>query len=433
MNYEEAIEFIHSTYKFGSRLGMRNITKLMELLGNPQNCFKIIHVAGTNGKGSTCNLIHDVLMESGYKTGLFISPYLEEFTERIQINKQQIDKDSLARITELVKDKVNIMISEGYDHPTEFEVVTAIGFKYFHEQLVLDVGLGGRFDATNVVKKPLVSVITSISYDHMEQLGDTLEKIAFEKAGIIKEDSSVVIYPQAHNITNVIKDAAKEKRAKVYEADKYNIEKTKADITGQRFKYLKRDVFELPELKINLLGEHQLLNALTALSALELIKKQGYNISSKSIVNGFSNCKFPGRFEILNRNPMIIIDGGHNIDGIRSFTNTFKEYLKDNATFFFGILKDKNPEEALQLLLPLAKEIYTLTPLSPRALKAAELAELIKKHSNIKVTPLENYEDIIPVIKNASKNEIIAFSGSLYMIGNVRTLLRNNGFANNIK
>jgi len=130
---------------------------------------------------------------------------------------------------------------------------------------------------------------------------------------------------------------------------------------------------------------------------------------------------------------MIIIDGGHNIDGIRSFTNTFKEYLKDNATFFFGILKDKNPEEALQLLLPLAKEIYTLTPLSPRALKAAELAELIKKHSNIKVTPLENYEDIIPVIKNASKNEIIAFSGSLYMIGNVRTLLRNNGFANNIK
>ncbi|HBC32371.1 MAG TPA: bifunctional folylpolyglutamate synthase/dihydrofolate synthase [Clostridiales bacterium] len=437
MNYEEAIEFIHSTYKFGSRLGMRNITKLMELLGNPQNCFKIIHVAGTNGKGSTCNLIHDVLMESGYKTGLFISPYLEEFTERIQINKQQIDKDSLARITELVKDKVNIMISEGYDHPTEFEVVTAIGFKYFQEKnielLVLEVGLGGRFDATNVVKKPLVSVITSISYDHMEQLGDTLEKIAFEKAGIIKEDSSVVIYPQAHNITNVIKDAAKEKRAKVYEADKYNIEKTKADITGQRFKYLKRDVFELPELKINLLGEHQLLNALTALSALELIKKQGYNISSKSIVNGFSNCKFPGRFEILNRNPMIIIDGGHNIDGIRSFTNTFKEYLKDNATFFFGILKDKNPEEALQLLLPLAKEIYTLTPLSPRALKAAELAELIKKHSNIKVTPLENYEDIIPVIKNASKNEIIAFSGSLYMIGNVRTLLRNNGFANNIK
>ncbi|MDD4436843.1 MAG: bifunctional folylpolyglutamate synthase/dihydrofolate synthase [Tissierellia bacterium] len=437
MNYEEAIEFIHSTYKFGSRLGMRNITKLMELLGNPQNCFKIIHVAGTNGKGSTCNLIHDVLMESGYKTGLFISPYLEEFTERIQINKKQIDKDSLARITELVKDKVNIMISEGYDHPTEFEVVTAIGFKYFQEKnielLVLEVGLGGRFDATNVVKKPLVSVITSISYDHMEQLGDTLEKIAFEKAGIIKEDSSVVIYPQAHNITNVIKNAAKEKRAKVYEVNKSDIEKISSDITGQWFKYLKRDVFELPELKINLLGEHQLLNALTALSALELIKKQGYNISSKSIVNGFSNCKFPGRFEILNRNPMIIIDGGHNIDGIRSFTNTFKEYLKDNATFFFGILKDKNPEEALQLLLPLAKEIYTLTPLSPRALKAAELAELIKKHSNIKVTPLENYEDIIPVIKNASKNEIIAFSGSLYMIGNVRTLLRNNGFANNIK
>lgn len=436
MNYDEALQFIHSTYKFGSKLGLERIKRLMELLDNPQDCFKIIHVAGTNGKGSTCNLIHDVLMDSGYKTGLFISPYLEEFTERIQINKQKIDKDSLARITELVKDKINTMVSEGYDHPTEFELVSAIGFKYFQEQnidfLVLEVGMGGRFDATNVIKKPLLSVITSISYDHTEQLGNTLEKIAFEKAGIIKENSSVLIYPQAPNITNVIKDVAKEKNAKVYEADKNNIVKTKSDITGQWFKYLKRDVFELPELKINLLGEHQLLNALTALSALEIIKDKGYNISPKSVENGFSNCKHPGRFEIININPYVILDGGHNIDGIRSFTNTLKEYFKDKVTFYFGILKDKSPEEALQLILPLAKEIYTLTPLSPRALNAAELAGLIKKYSDIKVIPLENYEDILPVIKKAGKNEIIAFSGSLYMIGNVRTLLRNNGITNNL-
>ncbi|HPX00216.1 MAG TPA: cyanophycin synthetase, partial [Sedimentibacter sp.] len=243
----------------------------------------------------------------------------------------------------------------------------------------------------------------------------------------------VVIYPQAENIKNVIKEKAEEKHSLVYEPDINNIEKISSDITGQWFKYLKSDVFDLPVIKINLLGSHQLLNALTALSALELIKKQGCSISSESIINGFSNCRFPGRFEIINKDPLIILDGGHNIDGINSFTKTLREYFKDKATFFFGILKDKKPVEALELLLPYAKEIYTLTPLSPRALKAAELAELIKKHTKIKVIPLDNYEDILPLLGNAGKSDTIAFSGSLYMIGSVRTLLRNNGFANNIK
>lgn len=430
MNYEQAIEFIHSTYKFGSNLGLERIKRLMELLNNPQNSYKIIHVAGTNGKGSTCSLIHDVLMEAGYKAGLFISPYLEEFTERIQINKNHIDKESLSRITSLVKDKIDIMISEGYDHPTEFEVVTAIGFKYFEEQnidfLILEVGLGGRFDATNVINKPLVSVITSISYDHMEQLGDTLEKIAFEKAGIIKEGSNVVIYPQADNITNVIKDIAINKKAVIYEVNPQHIEKVKSDITGQLLKYLKNDVFDLPKLKINLLGGHQILNALTALLALEIIKKEGYNISNENIINGFSNCRFPGRFEIINKNPLIILDGGHNIDGINQFVKTIKEYFFDKKTvLFFGILKDKNPDEVLELLLPISKEIYTLTPFSPRALKATELAKLIKNHSNINVTSLESYDEILPIIKNANKDDVIAFAGSLYMIGSVRTLLKN--------
>ena len=437
MNYEEAIEFIHSTYKFGSRLGLKNITKLMELLGNPQDSYKIIHVAGTNGKGSTCSLINEVLMESGYKTGLFISPYLEEFTERIQINKQHIDKDSLARIAALVKSKIEIMISEGYEHPTEFEVVTAIGFKYFQEQsidfLVLEVGLGGRFDATNVVKKPLVCVISSISYDHMDYLGDTLEKIAYEKAGIIKEGSPVVVYPQADSIKNIIKDVAVQKNAKVFEANIHNIKKFKSDITGQWFKYLKDDVFYLPELKINLLGQHQLLNALTALLALEIMKNEGCNISSESVINGFSSCRFPGRFEIMSENPFIIIDGGHNIDGISHFTKTVKEYFKDKKIIlFFGILKDKNPDEALNLILPISKEVYTLTPFSPRALKATELADLVKKHSDIKAIPLSSYDEILDVIKNADKDDVIAFAGSLYMIGSVRIILKSNGFSNNI-
>lgn len=428
MNYEEAIQFIHSTYKFGSKLGLQNITKLTELLGNPQDTYKIIHVAGTNGKGSTSNMIHDVLMASGYKTGLFISPFLEEFTERIQINKQHINKESLARITESVKEKIDIMISEGYNHPTEFEVVTAIGFKYFQEQkidfLVLEVGLGGRFDATNVVTNTLVSVITSISYDHMEYLGDTLEKIAFEKAGIIKENSNTVIYPQEKNIVNTIKEVAKNKNSSVYETYKENIVKVKGDLTGQWFKYLKNDVFNLPDVKMNFLGEHQLYNALTALRALEIVKDAGYNITEESIYEGFRSCRFAGRFEILRENPVIVLDGGHNINGIEYFSKAVKENFKNNKIIlFFGMLKDKNPEDVLSYILPLCEEVYTLTPNNPRAMKASDLAELIRKHSELKVTPLSDYNEIIPIINNISRNEYIAFVGSLYMIGEVRTLI----------
>lgn len=429
MNYEESLDFIHSTYKFGSKLGLDNITKLTELLGNPQDSYKIIHIAGTNGKGSTSNMIHDILVSSGYKTGLFISPYLEEFTERIQINKIHIDKESLSRITSLVKEKIDIMINDGFNHPTEFELVTAIGFKYFEEQkidfLVLEVGLGGRFDATNVVKNTLVSIITSISYDHMQYLGDTLEKIAFEKAGIIKENSQVVIYPQSDNIKDVIKEQAKLKNSTVYEVDIKNVEKIKGDISGQKFKYLKTDVFSLPELKINLLGEHQLYNAITALRALEIIRQLGYNITEKSIEEGFSSCHFAGRFEIINKEPIIVLDGGHNINGIEYFSKAVNEYFGNKKIIlFYGMLEDKNPNDVIDYLICLSKEIYTLTPNNPRAMSSNDMANLIRQHSDIKVTPIQKYDEILDIIKSFGKKEVIAFVGSLYMIGDVRTLLR---------
>ncbi len=433
MNYKEAVDFIHSTYKFGSKLGLDNITKLTELLGNPQDSYKIIHIAGTNGKGSTSNMIHDVLVSSGYKTGLFISPYLEEFTERIQINKIHIDKESLANITTLVKEKIDIMISEGFNHPTEFEVVTAIGFKYFEEQkidfLVLEVGLGGRFDATNVIKNTLVSIITSISYDHMQYLGDTLEKIASEKSGIIKRNSKVVIYPQSNTIKDVVKEQAKLKNSEVYEVDETHIRKIRGDITGQEFKYLKKDVFNLPNLKINLLGEHQLYNAATALCALEVIKQSGYNINEHSIEKGFMNCKFAGRFEVINKEPIIILDGGHNINGIEYFSKAIKEYFGDKKIIlFYGMLEDKNPNDVINYLVSLSKEIYTLTPNNPRAMSSNDMADLISEHSNIKVTSIQKYDDIINILKNFDKNEIIAFVGSLYMIGDVRTTLKKTEF-----
>ncbi|MEL7607025.1 bifunctional folylpolyglutamate synthase/dihydrofolate synthase [Sedimentibacter saalensis] len=436
MNYEESIEFIHSTYKFGSKLGLENITRLTELLGNPQDSYKIIHVAGTNGKGSTSNMIHDVLMASGYKTGLFISPFLEEFTERIQVNKHHIDKESLAKITSLVKEKIAVMLEEGYNHPTEFEVVTAIGFKYFQEQnidfLVLEVGMGGRFDATNVVKDTLVSVITSISFDHMEYLGDTLEKIAFEKAGIIKENSSVIIYPQAENVVKTISDVAEGKNSNVYVVNIKDIEKTRGNLTGQWFNYLKKDVFSLSETKMNFLGEHQLYNVLTALRALEIVKTSGYNVTEESIKEGLFTCRFAGRFEILRENPVIVLDGGHNINGIEYFSKAVKENFKENKiTLFFGMLKDKNPEDVLPFIIPLCKKVYTLTPNNPRAMKSEDLASLIREHYEVEVAPLNSYEDTLPILNAAKKEDCIAFVGSLYMIGDIRTLLKNNGFIEN--
>lgn len=429
MNYEEALKYISDTYKFGSKLGLENIKKLTELLGNPQDKYKIIHIAGTNGKGSTSNMTHDVLMASGYKVGLFISPYLQEFTERIQINKNHIDKESLGRITGLIKEKVDIMVKEGYNHPTEFEIVTAIGFKYFEEQnidfLVLEVGLGGRFDATNAISTSLISVIASISYDHMEYLGDTLEKIAYEKAGIIKENSDVVVYPQDQNIIDVVCEQAKLKNSKVHLTNKENIQLIDTNIEGQTLTYLDKSVFNLEKFKINLLGEHQIYNCLTVLKILEVLKEKGYNITEDSIKNGLLSCKFAGRFEIIQKDPIIILDGGHNINGVEYFSKAIKKYFGDKKIIlFYGMLKDKKPEIVVDYLIDISKEIYTLTPNNPRSMSAIDLAELIKgKNSTIKVEALSSYEEILPIIKNANKDECIACVGSLYLIGDIRSLL----------
>ncbi len=431
MNYEQSLNYIHSAYKFGVKAGLENISKLTELLGNPQNKYKIIHVAGTNGKGSTSNMIHDVLVASGYKVGLFISPYLQEFTERIQINKEHISKESLAKITANVKEKVDIMLDMGHNHPAEFEIVTAIGFKYFEEQnvdfVVLEVGLGGRFDATNVIKNPLLSVITSISLDHTQYLGETLEEIAFEKAGIIKENNKVIIYPQAKNITDVIINQAKSKNAQYYLTDKKDIEIIHSNIEGQTLSYLDKSIFNLDEFHINFLGEYQTYNCLTALKVLEILKEAGFAISSESVKKGLSTCKFAGRFEIISKKPIVIIDGGHNIDGVIQFVKTVKHFFGNKKiTLFFGTLKDKNPDTSISYLREIADEIYTLTPNNPRAMKSDELAELISEmHPDIKVLSLKNTNDILSIIDNSQSDRIFACMGSLYMVGDVRSLILN--------
>lgn len=431
MNYNDAISFIRTVHNNGTKLGLERTKRLTELLGNPQEDYRIVHVAGTNGKGSTCNMIHDVLVASGYKTGLFISPHLEEYTERIQINKVPIDRESLTRIAEIVKEKIDIMRGEGIDELTEFEVITAIGFKYFQEQkidvLVLEVGMGGRYDASNAIHESILSVITSVGLDHTEFLGNTLKEVAYEKAGIIKENSQVAVYPQSREVVDVILQEAGKKHAALYLADSEDARLINSDLTGQTFEYRKKDVFDLPEVRINFLGEHQLRNAVTAVLALELLKKSGFSITEENILKGLAGCTYAGRFEVISKHPLIILDGGHNKDGIEVFAKTVSENLKGRKlTLFYGMLRDKNPETVLDYLHAISKKIYTLTPDSDRAMDSAELAQLIKNRIGIEAVPLKDDAEIIPLVESLEEDEAAAFVGSLYMIGKIRTLIRKH-------
>lgn len=432
MNYEQALEFIHGTYKFGEKIELKNITALLEELGNPQDKMKYVHVAGTNGKGSTCAMISNVLVNAGYKTGLYISPYLEKFTERIQLNNTPISEEDLIENTLEVKAAIERMLSKGLPHPSEFEVVTAIGFNYYAKQnvdiVVLEVGMGGRFDATNVIKTNEASVIVSLSFDHQAYLGNTLEEIAFEKAGIIKPDTDVCVYalnPQSTH--DVIIKRANELGARVHICNPDDIQMLSTGIDGQKVLYKKADsVLGVSELTLSLLGKHQLYNALNALNALEILKQKGWNITPEAVQKGLATVAFTGRFEILNRQPVILIDGGHNIDGITAFTNNIKMYFADKkVVLFYGMLSDKQVDESLDLLTSIAKKIYTLTPEDDRAVPAQEMAKHIKDKYNIDATALDDFADIAKYLDLSQKDEVYAFTGSLYMIGEARTVINN--------
>ncbi len=425
MNYEEAIEYIHSTYRFGSKLGLDNISRLMSKLGNPQDSLNIIHVAGTNGKGSISAMIQSVLSESGYKTGFFISPYLERFTERIQIDNKEISKEDLALITNDVKNAVGEILKEGFNHPTEFEIVTAMGFLYFFRKnvdfLVLEVGLGGRYDATNVIKHSLISIIASISLEHTEYLGDTVETIAFEKAGIIKNNNSVVVYPQEEKIINVIKKQADEKGSTVYLPNLDDLVVKDSGTLSYRTKN-----FQIKNFTIKFYGKHQLKNLLVAIKSLEILKNKGFKISNENFKKGIERASMPGRFEFIQHYPDIVIDVAHNKEGIDGFTDTIIPLLDHkDLILFIGMLNDKKPENLNVKLLESSKEIYTLTPNSDRAITSVDLKEVIeKKLKTNKIIALNSYKEAVRIAQSRDKMTISAFIGSFYMVGEIRTLLK---------
>lgn len=428
MNYDEAIAYIHSTYRFGSKLGLENIRFLLKLMGNPQNELRFIHVAGTNGKGSTSAFINAVLMEEGYSVGLFTSPYLEVFNERIRLNGVNIENADLATSTELVKTMVDKMLALGMPHPTEFEIVTAVAMDFYKRQkadfVVLEVGMGGRLDSTNIIERPLISVITPIALDHTDYLGDTLEKIAFEKAGIIKAKSLVVSAQQQPEALEVIEKAALDRTACLMVADPAGIMLQESSIAGSRFDVVFGDE-QFDNLEIGLAGKHQVMNAHLALTALKAMKDHlSLTIRRESIYTGLKNARWPGRLEVLRTNPLVLIDGAHNVHGAKSLAEALTSYLGDKPVVgLVGVLGDKDFGGILDIVAPMLNRAVVTVPDSPRALSSEELsAELRQRGVTCQEVP-EIDRAVEKALSELKPEETLVCFGSLYLIGQVRTLL----------
>lgn len=430
MTYEEAMNYISSVGRFGSNYGLERTFRLLELIGNPHEKIKLIHIAGTNGKGSTTAMITKILRGFGYKVGMYTSPYLEEFEERIQINGINIPKDILVNLLEKVKIAINKVIEEGYEHPTEFEIITALMFLYFYNEKVdygvIEVGLGGRLDSTNVLT-PEVSVITSISFDHINILGNTLEEIAKEKAGIIKEGVPVVLYPQEKEVEDIILNIAKQKKSKVYLVEKNSGRLMDIDYENAYQKVQVKCNRNIYNVDFPLLGEHQILNLSVALNTIEVLGNiNNINLDKKIIEESLRNVKWIGRLEVLGKKPLIVIDGAHNIDGIRALRKNVEKYFKyDKMYLLLGILADKQVEEMIEEITPLAEKVYALTPHSERAELSEDLKnEILKYNSN--TIALESYEEALKLALSESKeDDLILVSGSLYMIGDMRKIINS--------
>ena len=416
MDYKEALDYIESIGHFGSKPGLSRVTELLEKLDNPQVGLKYVHVAGTNGKGSCAAMTASVLKAAGYKTGLFTSPYLYRFNERMQINGKDIEDDALAKLVERVKPLAEAMD----DHPTEFEIITAAAFLWYKEEkcdvVVLEVGLGGRFDATNIIGAPEVAVIMNIGLDHTEILGDTLEKIAFEKAGIIKPGCDVVMYQQQESVMDVVRARCDEVGAALHVADFSAVKGEFDSVFGQTFSY-KGEPYALP-----LLGAHQLRNAAVVLEVVNALRARGWKLEQTDVEHGVYSVNWPGRFELINEEPMFIVDGGHNPQCAASVAENLAHYFPDyRRVILLGILRDKDYAELTDILDPLADEYVCITPDSPRALKAAELADHLAKYGK-PVTVCDGIRDGVEAAVKAASGEtdMVCAVGSLYSVGEIR-------------
>ena len=426
MRYDESMKYITEVGNFGSNYGLERTYKLLEYLDNPEKDLKLIHIAGTNGKGSTTSMITEILMGEGYKVGMYTSPFIEEFEERIQINRNNIPKEILATLMDEIKIAVDKVIEDGYNHPTEFEIITVLMLLYFKKENidfgVIEVGLGGTLDSTNVIT-PILQVITSISFDHTNLLGNTLEEIAGEKAGIIKKEIPTVIYPQQEEALKVIKNKCLEMGSDLYIANNENLKFENVVNRDKPYQLLKYN--NEIDILLPLLGEHQIINLSVAMKAIEVLNNRNItDISVGSIVKSIKNVTWKGRLEVLSNNPYVVIDGAHNIQGIETLSRNIKKYFKyNNLYLILGILADKDVDEMVKVITPMAKKVYAVTPNSIRAELAEDLKnEIIKYNENCQA--YDDYKEAyLSALNNADENDLVLASGSLYMIGDMRRII----------
>ena len=425
MTYENAIEKIHSLLTFGSRPGLDRVLTLLKRLGNPQDNLKYIHVAGTNGKGSVCAMLSSVLVAAGYQTGLFISPYITDFRERIQINNQLIAKDTLTKAVEETFPIVEQLQSEGVII-TEFEYVNALQF-YIHSQakcdiVVLETGMGGLLDCTNVIKPPLCSVITTIGLDHTAVLGDTIEKIAEQKCGIIKPNSIVVTSHQDNRAMKIIEQTASRLMVPLIKSENVSIQVKSETLKGSVFDYNGNT------LTLHLSGEHQLENAKTALAAIETLRSNGnLKISDVAIQSGFSAAQNPARLELLSENPIVLLDGAHNPNGIEALKKAISKFLSDKPIIcIMGMLADKDIDTSLAMLDGVFETVFTVPVSNPRAISSIELAQKFENYCNsVKVfdSTEQAYDEAIT--KAMQNDSAVLICGSLYLAGEIRPYILN--------
>ena len=422
MTYEEALTYIHSVCWKGSVPGLSRTQELLAKMGNPEKTMKYVHITGTNGKGSTASMTASVLCKAGYRTGLYTSPYIWRFNERMNVDGEDISDEELAEITEWVKPLAETMA----DPPTEFELVTVIGFAYFARHncdiVVLEVGMGGALDSTNVIPAPEVAVMTNIGLDHTEYLGNTLEAIAETKAGIIKPGCEAVLYPSTEAVEQTVRSICKERNVPFSMANFGAIVPKSKDFSGQTFSYGRYSDIRLP-----LLGNHQLCNCTVVLEVLEALRRKGWKISDENLYDGIRDTVWPGRFELLRRNPVFIVDGGHNPQCLEALADNVREYLAGQRIVgLTGVMADKDYTDMYAEMAPYIDRFVAVTPDNPRAMLAPDLAKFLEQFGKPAQAAPSVEQGVLDAMALAGDDGVVLAFGSLYMTGTIRETVRKS-------